>query len=1252
MTWITLYAVLSFAIGVLLFAQGLSIFSGVARFSDQALHPPHIRWFGLLTALVAVMGMIGVGLFLSGWLMLSPEFGLVMVQGAPASVGLALLLIGNCVGVGVGLHVAWAEANKAAEDAGAPARWPKGVGWLLGIGAVIGLRAVFRIVPLNPDDFEPLRVYTYDLWWPPGLIWLSLCVVETGLAILNLGSRLGRIVAATITLAVLSFWALHQPSLSDPNLRIFWSTCLFITLPASACLATWMALPVVGAGQLAASDGRRLALTFSPLVVGLASGLVFRDVLLREAAQLLFWSAWLGIAFLTMFLGSGRDVYVAQRAGSFKWAELFKWLDPLRFDTQQGIRVGAVAILGLSLANLFYRFADVEPAISIIAFILAWTVLTEIVTDGLLHQLVKDMRQGKLLENPFLQAVWKKAQEVWARLGQRVVEGVKSLTNLTSWWMAAVKALVGLAVLIALSELPNAGKTIIQPFTVIGAGVAEELGQSISDRVLNNLGLLTQELQPDVIIPSPGTQEKRSLPILTLGAAASEVDAVLAGNTDLEIGSIKIPLSLLIYPIQRPMRVLLGVRLINGSLQSDRHNYSLLASSNTGETWLARYPIPQTFNRTLVAETSAPLSFSWAALPEPLELTITESNGAVHSVKVPLAVSGSLTPTLVVQTVSTQAYTSTESLILPLTLTLPSAVSLAVGGEPMIVPLSTRGPITITLAPESTIPLTGLEENYRFPVTLQEDLSLAIPPSAEEVVNGLAEQLAFNVISTGPALAATGMTRSWEAFELFRKGLVSWQAYVSGDEDALTEAIRQFRRAAQLDSSFALADYRLGLALEKDGQPASAAAAFRASLAANPDFVPVYNALAYHLYYFNNFYYFTAAAVPPLVMERLSPSYTDEARRLWQQVLLFPAKDVPLSDRASAYYGLCQAALDRNFYRLAYFYCARAERLYDELSADLRSDPRVKQAEASVLRTLGRAVETEGLVWVQAPRGDTDWNCASETIGELSPSGEITQRLIATGPRLPAALRHYQQALALQPDDPELRCRAALSAWALGDSKPMQALAEEANARIRLAEVYSILAKQATFTVPPGTTPSPYYRLALDEYRAAVKLDPNKIVALNGYAYTFWEWQLKWPGTELPPGYKQIADEAEQYARRALRLSAGKEPPAIEATVRSTLGEVLLGEGRLADALEALQAALAVAPKHAAYDEIRWDLAQAYLCAADAEIQTDLSPANMELAAGFILNRIEAVELEREVQPFTEKDLLELKCRVVFPGTQ
>src|SRR5574341_882527 len=155
MDWATaVFAVVT----VILFVQGCSILR-------RSQHPPHVRWYGWFTLLLANLALLSFLLFSWGLLVLSPEFGLVMVQGSLAWYGLAVLLVGTAIMAALGWHI-------ACFGAGLPMRLP----WLFSIGVIVGLMAVSRLRLLNPADLEPFRAYSYDLWWPPLLIWFSVCL--------------------------------------------------------------------------------------------------------------------------------------------------------------------------------------------------------------------------------------------------------------------------------------------------------------------------------------------------------------------------------------------------------------------------------------------------------------------------------------------------------------------------------------------------------------------------------------------------------------------------------------------------------------------------------------------------------------------------------------------------------------------------------------------------------------------------------------------------------------------------------------------------------------------------------------------------------------------------------------------------------------------------------------------------------------------------------------------------------------------
>jgi tetratricopeptide (TPR) repeat protein len=134
-----------------------------------------------------------------------------------------------------------------------------------------------------------------------------------------------------------------------------------------------------------------------------------------------------------------------------------------------------------------------------------------------------------------------------------------------------------------------------------------------------------------------------------------------------------------------------------------------------------------------------------------------------------------------------------------------------------------------------------------------------------------------------------------------------------------------------------------------------------------------------------------------------------------------------------------------------------------------------------------------------------------------------------------------------------------------------------------------------------------YYRLALDEYRAAITRDPTQIQALTGYADTFWEWWLNRPRSDALAGPTlAMAEQAERYARQAFALSRTQSDIMTQATTRASRGRVLLAIGQSMKAIEELEPALAAfetthgaTTPHPIVQEMRWDLAQAYRCAVN-----------------------------------------------------
>jgi tetratricopeptide (TPR) repeat protein len=1166
---------------ILLLVQAISCLKRLGVYS-------YIRGFGLLSILLWGLSVVLGIVWVSGTLVLSSEFGIVMVQGAWARFGLALVLVGSAVSVGMGLHVCRLQAER-------PKRWP----WLLGAGLLIGVCAALRLKSLYPNDLPPLRIYDYDLWWPPLLVWLSLCLLDIILTAVNVLHRAGRLWCATVVVNGLALLALSQPWLADSHSEILWRSCLLVLVPISMSLVTWLFLPLSPRLGLFRYRLSRV-LIWVPAGIGVWSGVFsLQEWHWQTVILLASWPAqmyqtgigrtwpWKTVACMVSLLWLCWPGLIGLIAPPqlVRACRIFKpnWVMLLKLSGQQIGFLTASAFLALGLAVLSY-FGGLDRTFLLNGGVLVWLLLVEAIAGGPLSRMLQ-----RLIDRQQWSDTGVRALTIGSFIGSRLgaVLSAPSMPALIG------KALVGMIILVVLNELPNAHKTLIQPFKVLGlpertefgksAPERDEAGQAISEQVINTLGLLQQELRQEVILSlqpdSEDEEGRKKFELMSVGDSAN-VSAALSKSSELEIGGVKIPLGLLFAPLQSPIRRLLGVRIINASMQVDQHGYSLLARSDVGETW-------------------------------------------------------------------------------------------------------------------------------KLKVSLDEFSAPAIPISPE-VITRLATELAFHIIKSDDMLAPA-MTKSWAAFRPFKMGLKKWKQFeTKQDYAALTSAIVHFRDAIQQDPGFAFAHYRLGLALQKDGQPGVAVKAFRASLKADPSLLAAYIALASTLYDFERTSYVGEVNLSQDFLAKLPPQAEriEKARDLWLTVLRLPGRGDSTANLGSAYYGLCRQAYSQGrsearlkspqersyrsarnhgktytqarnldaggkgsghpersdiqdhertlerWYYMAYYYCKRAEALYADLVTAQHTDPEVKKGEAYVLHTLGGILANFQRP-NKPPRDDQpQWECWVRR-----PEGDLNSQ---------EGLQYFMRALELLPDDYRLRCYAARTAYALGHPWLLERLEADAMVHLNLANSYRRFAgvcaaiarlspagymrlEQTSYrryvqlcTAEDGSFESAeHYRSALQEYDEAIRREPMNIDALIGYAYTVWELLVHAGHTkELRGWIRYYAEHALVRARKAVALSSSPPEGIMLALVRSRLGTAFLAQGSPEWAIQELEEAVLYVPNHPAYHEIRWALAQAYLCAASTGKSAGLRDEDvrpLEKRAIELLGDIRRQEGTREFQLYSDR---------------
>ena len=172
--------------------------------------PPFVRRFGALTLLLAGLSAVLFVLLHFGEAVLSPEFDAVMARGHRR--GLAALVLGLALAAGLGLHVQRLKAER-----------PGRLAALVFLGAAVGLLATMRITTLNDDETEAFRIYAYDLWWPPLLVWVSACFLDGAITILGVNDHRVRVGAFAALLLGLARAARRRASFGDPTSERLWT---------------------------------------------------------------------------------------------------------------------------------------------------------------------------------------------------------------------------------------------------------------------------------------------------------------------------------------------------------------------------------------------------------------------------------------------------------------------------------------------------------------------------------------------------------------------------------------------------------------------------------------------------------------------------------------------------------------------------------------------------------------------------------------------------------------------------------------------------------------------------------------------------------------------------------------------------------------------------------------------------------------------------------------------------------------------
>lgn len=1161
MAWLPTIVSLT-AIALVLF-QGLWFFMGSRNRSYRVLG-------GTLNLFMAAGGVIAFLLFKAGALIASPEYGILLMQGTRAWIWACILL----VGISLSLGLIWQTARRAKGLPGHLIRF-------CFCGIAMGLLAASRVHQVNPTEPGEFCIRFYDMWWPPFLTWAAICLSQWITTTIRIESRLQHILWAAFFVAGISFVPLDRVGqglgYADLTSLVLWKVTLWVSVPLFMALSP---LVLINSFKMPSdfTRFRRFGVPGVSGVLGLTSAILWTNPsgkLLWIVQPRALWIAW-----ILMF---GALTAIKYRRGAWQIPSLSG-----RGPLADSLAVVAILLILASVTDMSH-FIWLDPAWDLAALIFGWTFLLEVIAGLSLPELLNLTKEKAVAAK----SLFTKLVSRGRKLTSKCVPPVKALLKVGLIWKIAVVWIL----VVALAEIPNTGKTIVHPFSTVGTEEKDkDFGTVVSDRIANTLSLVGQEIRPDLLVAAPGGRGTWMM------AASDEADAlqVAAKSSNIEIPGTKltIPLEILTTPIQNPVRKLLGVRTIHGSIQKDGDTLALLASSSSGETWriLSEQKAASTQNRS-VPQDPPVTSNPEQAFP---------SKGAAKS-----------TP------------------------------------------------------PATELPLQKAAGNLSKPVlSTSEGTESSEPASNPEP--GWIDKMAYQIISSDTNLHNLGMTSSWKAVQPFRNGLADWKEFERTDDyDILTKSIESFRHAIEEDPGFALAYYRLGRALTRDGQPGAAVDAFRHSLDANPSFVAGHIALADALYNFDDYRYTQSAGIttqkslPPNTREK----YRKDATNLWRRVIRDLGAEASAADQAVAYAGLCHSVMKepgesneafadngqdpstrlariRDSHYAAFFYCRRAEYLYSQLPPKLRAESEVRIARASALIYIGQILDSgTGAEDLESKTDDTaqtntKWSCA---LDDKSPGKKLRWLVRQRGPYLEYAMAYYRQAIAVRPEDWQARCYLAIDALATANNDSEREVADHKMNGMRQDDRIHIdlgnkLSDFVNTTELSDAEAADYYRSALKEYDSARELVPTNIYVLNNYADTVWQWRLRLPaGPPLGPDAGAVK-QGEEFIYRAASLVQTSNSRDLKATVQSTLGEVLLAMGRPLDAIEVLENPLP--PAHAFFDDVRWGLAQAYLCSAASSKDPKANQESSDLIgkAAVLLNQIREHELNREDQPYTNEE--------------
>lgn len=1125
----------------------------------------------------------GVILYMSlsmraGQLVVATEFGAILLRGTWTMWLFRAALV--CLALVPG--IAWHKIRKLNREWKSP--WAATV--LMGL--LVGCWAATRVTMLDSTSPENLQIYGYDVWWPPLIVWLTICFTGSVLALTEAKPILTQVVTTGALVVPLASFALNFQDLPDP-----WGhTSYGYTYAGSGLL--WLilerasfAVPILAVTYIAfQKDSKKARMAAMGIAALLSVGFAFLPNKARALIGLCPAALLFGV-LLARFIELAQKIagptelqpaageqglpalpapeaaLPAAPAPGRPAMQLRVWRDQVESALPDRL-IPAIA-LSLTLPVMaaclidFFSIGFLNRTFEFIVLLLAWLVFAERLAYNILDILGSIIKHGKLPP-----AILHKAQKTLTAFSATLKSGPEAVGKYFSEggpWLKTVKALaIPILVIFVVTvgnEFLNYGHTVIRPFQWSGMEKKDDISKQVTDELINALGRLRSALSTDLIEAERKPSGEHPADARFLTAISENVDATVVKGDDLAVGGVKIPLSTFFGPLQNLVRGLLGIRTIGGSIDesSDGKRYVINANASDGTSWRrVTEPKPE-------LKTDAP-----KAAPKAGDSTADAAAAAR----------------------ATSCVSRDNELHDPIDDTI----------EKLAFDIASS---------DASYQAAGLTRNwaafseFRSGLTFwdcydagrkTEDLESAINSFRAAVE--LDQHFALAYYRLGTALQER--QEPGAAVEAFRTSIAVNPSFIRG---ALVEATTLYNYQTYYP--------------------------WRPAIAPPPQ--PVWERRDEALKIWTSLVDLPASSVS---LSELLSAYAGICQYNYDWFTEMPgaAED---------------DGVGKVFY-IPYFYCSAAALLAARIPEADR-DSQERQQESTVLSTIGSSLDVHRGREHTFEKERLPWFCNPNLAeSELNADGSLPRFYLAGSERTRWSLDYYRRSLALVSDDPAVRCNLATARLYLTENtKEMSPLSRDAAVHLNLAfalaekgdrEAY----REDTRSEDQLRIVSGYYHRAQAEFDAATSLDPRLTDALTGFPFMVWQWQLlRLDGRAATGPSREAALRAEQAAREAIRLTEGEKKGDTRWMATASLAEILLAQGRFREAEKTIQKMNLAGndiKNWPGLNEARWDLAQVYLCQSQ-ETKAGAERSRLLRGAVNLYGQIRESEQSQEHRPFS-----------------